>query len=386
MIFILLLFQFAKPQNEPDADSVLFPHPIHTNSNQIHPSLAIVIGVLFIMFFITLSLVAYAKFCITNPLHFNFHHHDFHGLIRPRSRQSGLDRTVIESLPFFRFSSLKGSKKGLECAICISKFQETEILRLLPNCNHAFHIDCIDQWLENHSTCPLCRYKIDAGDLKNIIYSNSSRSLARKVPSNLTEDLNLELFIQREEAHDNDQHHGLSSRFIKAGVGSFRKSMDMKLLHKFKHKILISDAVVRNRWSDVNSSDFLSLNSEMLGVMSSQRFSLTESNSKIDGSDSYPTLSCFPSTSSICCEQSTSTGQLLINTNEKRSMSEITNLSRFTEFNMNNYNKRSKGSGSDANSSKEERMKRIWLQIAGGTVRWFASSEELKYRQQPLNV
>nr|GMC53892.1 RING-H2 finger protein ATL60-like [Ipomoea batatas] len=34
---------------------------------------------------------------------------------------------------------------------------EGEKARLLPKCNHGFHVDCIDMWFHSHSTCPLCR-------------------------------------------------------------------------------------------------------------------------------------------------------------------------------------------------------------------------------------
>lgn len=43
-----------------------------------------------------------------------------------------------------------------ECCICLGDFAEGEQLRKLPGCGHLFHIDCIDKWLEEHKTCPLC--------------------------------------------------------------------------------------------------------------------------------------------------------------------------------------------------------------------------------------
>uniref|UniRef100_J3MBM0 RING-type domain-containing protein n=1 Tax=Oryza brachyantha TaxID=4533 RepID=J3MBM0_ORYBR len=49
-----------------------------------------------------------------------------------------------------------------ECAVCLSEFVERERVRLLPNCSHAFHIDCIDTWLLSNSTCPLCRAALGA--------------------------------------------------------------------------------------------------------------------------------------------------------------------------------------------------------------------------------
>ncbi|RWR94616.1 RING-H2 finger protein ATL2-like protein [Cinnamomum micranthum f. kanehirae] len=68
----------------------------------------------------------------------------------------GLDASVLASLPTFVFSS-KTHQTPLECAVCLSEFEENEKGRLLPKCNHSFHIDCIDMWFLSHSSCPLCR-------------------------------------------------------------------------------------------------------------------------------------------------------------------------------------------------------------------------------------
>ncbi|MQL96417.1 hypothetical protein Taro_029095 [Colocasia esculenta] len=47
------------------------------------------------------------------------------------------------------------------------------------------------------------------------------------------------------------------------------------LLRKHEHRIVFSDVVFKNRWSDVNSADLISLKSEMLNLLSSKRFSST---------------------------------------------------------------------------------------------------------------
>jgi hypothetical protein len=44
------------------------------------------------------------------------------------------------------------------CPICIEEFEPGETLRVLPRCNHLFHLDCILPWLtERQGCCPQCR-------------------------------------------------------------------------------------------------------------------------------------------------------------------------------------------------------------------------------------
>ncbi|EOA31095.1 hypothetical protein CARUB_v10014245mg [Capsella rubella] len=72
----------------------------------------------------------------------------------------GLDPNVIKSLPVFTFSD-ETHKDPIECAVCLSEFEESESGRVLPNCKHTFHVDCIDMWFHSHSTCPLCRALVE---------------------------------------------------------------------------------------------------------------------------------------------------------------------------------------------------------------------------------
>jgi len=46
---------------------------------------------------------------------------------------------------------------GCRCAVCLGDYQNSEKLLQLPVCGHAFHKECIDQWLVNNATCPICR-------------------------------------------------------------------------------------------------------------------------------------------------------------------------------------------------------------------------------------
>lgn len=45
------------------------------------------------------------------------------------------------------------------CAVCIETYREADVVRVLP-CRHQFHKGCIDQWLLEKRTCPMCKYSI----------------------------------------------------------------------------------------------------------------------------------------------------------------------------------------------------------------------------------
>ncbi|KAK8692346.1 hypothetical protein V6N13_075814 [Hibiscus sabdariffa] len=72
----------------------------------------------------------------------------------------GLQQSIINSITVCRYKKGEGLIEGTECSVCLNEFQEDETVRLLPKCNHAFHISCIDTWLRAHTNCPLCRAHI----------------------------------------------------------------------------------------------------------------------------------------------------------------------------------------------------------------------------------
>ncbi|GAV71797.1 zf-RING_2 domain-containing protein, partial [Cephalotus follicularis] len=92
--------------------------------------------------------------------------------------------SIADSLPIFTFSSVlsrrqssaASSVNGADCAVCLSKFESNDQLRLLPLCCHAFHCQCIDTWLASNQTCPLCRSSIHVSDseLKNLFASSNA--------------------------------------------------------------------------------------------------------------------------------------------------------------------------------------------------------------------
>ncbi|PQQ13066.1 E3 ubiquitin-protein ligase ATL42 [Prunus yedoensis var. nudiflora] len=352
-----------------------------TNEEQssYQPGVHMVIGVLSIMFALTFTLLVYAKHCHREaPVYGNI------------TREQDLSAQALD------FQSACQNSKILKFSDCY------------PNANMLFTLAAlITGWKSTQAV--LC-----AGTSMRFLWNNQSEH---------RQDSNIELFVQREE-----EYRG-SSRFSIGG--SFRKSEKVvdkeeemliqeeaadeteegqKILHKHKHKIVVSDFEFKNRWSNVSSSDLMFLNSEMLSTMSSSRFSSahftnvkfstaeTTGNEEImkireemgmkrlfenkvitmnkNSSASNPIL---PSTSDSIATSADASSSM--NPGEKRSMSEITALSRFGNLGFKN---RSREPSLLENNVKEERRRRLWLPIARRTVQWFANRE--KRPQQPLDV
>ncbi|CAN1192300.1 RING-H2 finger protein ATL65 [Linum perenne] len=79
-----------------------------------------------------------------------FHHLYYHNY--------GLDESVIKTIPISLYAKSGSPAATRDCAVCLLEFEhDRDYVRTLPNCAHAFHVDCIDIWLRSHANCPLCR-------------------------------------------------------------------------------------------------------------------------------------------------------------------------------------------------------------------------------------
>ncbi|KAG9149915.1 hypothetical protein Leryth_009996 [Lithospermum erythrorhizon] len=71
--------------------------------------------------------------------------------------KTGLDPLIVAALPTFVIKKNDEVDSIMECSICLSSLEVDEVARILPNCKHLFHAECIDKWLEIHVNCPICR-------------------------------------------------------------------------------------------------------------------------------------------------------------------------------------------------------------------------------------
>ncbi|KAF6986891.1 hypothetical protein CFC21_004593 [Triticum aestivum] len=240
------------------------------------PSVAIVVGIFTMIFSLTFLLLMYAKFChpANTPLlpattTASPSRAPAPDALIESEASAGVGKAVIESLPFFRFAALRGARQGLECAVCLARFDDADLLRLLPRCRHAFHLDCVDRWLHSSASCPLCRARVhpDDADLGLKYAAASARFVfgagddaaavaAGPAPSS-GRDLLAGIFVERVP----------SARFGGDAADDSNTKLD-----RHRHRIVVSDSVFKSRWSDLNSADLIALDTEMLRSVSSGRF------------------------------------------------------------------------------------------------------------------
>ncbi|XP_060184737.1 RING-H2 finger protein ATL78-like [Lycium barbarum] len=71
----------------------------------------------------------------------------------------GIKKKALKTFPVITYTTeLKHPGLDSECVICLSEFGIGEKVKVLPKCNHGFHVKCIDKWLNSHSSCPTCRH------------------------------------------------------------------------------------------------------------------------------------------------------------------------------------------------------------------------------------
>ncbi|OMO95114.1 Zinc finger, RING-type [Corchorus capsularis] len=75
--------------------------------------------------------------------------------------------SVKNQLPVMQYSSFVKRKSGgfiaddPTCIVCLKSVEASDEVRELGNCNHVFHRDCLDAWIDiGNITCPLCKSKL----------------------------------------------------------------------------------------------------------------------------------------------------------------------------------------------------------------------------------
>ncbi|OIW13522.1 hypothetical protein TanjilG_29263 [Lupinus angustifolius] len=149
----------------------------------------VAIIILFLVVVFCFFLHLYAKFTLCTGSH--RHRRRRHRFVFATSQEppshgalrKGLDPLVLRSLPIIVFQS-EEFKDGLECAVCLCDVVDGEKTRLLPKCNHGFHVECIDMWFQSHSNCPICRNPLDSESCSSNDRQNASENIEPLEPEN----------------------------------------------------------------------------------------------------------------------------------------------------------------------------------------------------------
>jgi len=96
-----------------------------------------------------------------------------------------IEVNVVDSISEKRLVDLEAGKQTnmvdpeeeLTCSVCLEQVLDGEMVRTLP-CLHQFHSACIDQWLRQQGTCPVCKFKLSGPETPPPPGSSGSASAA----------------------------------------------------------------------------------------------------------------------------------------------------------------------------------------------------------------
>ena len=78
--------------------------------------------------------------------------------------------TILKFIPIWKVRENKRHDNNNNCVVCLSEFQIGDIISALPCC-HVFHTECINNWLKNELSCPVCKFEVT---LSSIIGENNN--------------------------------------------------------------------------------------------------------------------------------------------------------------------------------------------------------------------
>ncbi|KAL6647854.1 hypothetical protein ACP70R_015291 [Stipagrostis hirtigluma subsp. patula] len=72
----------------------------------------------------------------------------------------GIDEATLEAFPAVPYAEARKARDAAAqacCPVCLESYADGDVVRALPDCGHLFHRECVDPWLRQRPTCPVCR-------------------------------------------------------------------------------------------------------------------------------------------------------------------------------------------------------------------------------------
>ena len=135
-------------------------------------------GTILILLAVLCTVICLAGLASTIPWHYlRRSRHDY---LATRVANTGMKEKSIQALPSILYGKFM-PQLATECPICLENFMDGECVRVLPSCNHVFHMECVDKWLRSHSSCPSCRRCLRPYGYKKLAnYTQCSKSNAHE--------------------------------------------------------------------------------------------------------------------------------------------------------------------------------------------------------------
>ena len=270
-----------------------FPEDDDDSSSNFSPLVIAVIGILVSAFLLIGYYTLISKYC-KNRDSSSRENHEAHGEMEESRSPSfhepwhvptaGLDEALIKSIAVCKYRKGDNLIEVTDCCVCLSEFEEEESVKLLPKCNHAFHVPCIDKWLKSHSNCPLCRAAVFSPLIPSEIQvADTVIEIPALRNENSAENENLPVIVERENEIGAAEEEEMVQRREIRKPASFRALSD---LEGRRGVIEIRDEgyeSMRRSFSmdhSVSVADILNINEEEDGEADSSKRFRGESSSK----------------------------------------------------------------------------------------------------------
>ncbi len=89
----------------------------------------------------------------------------YHDILKSREKVGEFEVVKVQEERSHYHQQLVACGSCTSCSICLTDFEESEEVLILPHCGHVFHHACIREWLvaRSRDTCPLCQREVGLG-------------------------------------------------------------------------------------------------------------------------------------------------------------------------------------------------------------------------------
>jgi len=110
----------------------------------------------------------------------------FGGVFQPEPTSTLSLRSINTNTEVTTYTSSESNDQQM-CPVCRVNFEENDVVRKINHCGHMYHLNCIDNWFQEHATCPVCRHNLNSNTQSNTTAGAAAAGTANvNIPTNNT--------------------------------------------------------------------------------------------------------------------------------------------------------------------------------------------------------